>query len=188
MRDEPQKELEPGTPTPDRIDGSGRRSFLGALVGAGAAGMGVLLAVPLARFAADPLFQDAATTEWSDVGDAAELAGVAEPVKRTIQVERRDGWRKIVDERSVYIVEGADGRPRVLSTVCPHLGCAVTWDATNRQFLSPCHGGVFGPDGERLAGPPRRGLDEMDSKVENGHLLVRYQFFRPLIPTKESMA
>lgn len=188
MRDESHEPLEPGAATPEALDGPDRRSFLGALIGAGAAGMSVLLAIPLARLAADPLFQDEATTGWSDVGEASEFAGLAEPVKRTVQVERRDGWRTIVDERSVYVLAGGDGRPRVLSTVCPHLGCAVTWDAAERRFLSPCHGGVFAPDGARLAGPPRRALDELESKVENNRLLVRYQFFRPLIPTKESIA
>jgi cytochrome b6-f complex iron-sulfur subunit len=41
-----------------------------------------------------------------------------------------------------------------LSDVCPHLGCKVHWEEEKREFLCPCHGGVFAKDGKALAGPP----------------------------------
>lgn len=51
-----------------------------------------------------------------------------------------------------------------LSSVCPHLGCQVHWEAPRSRFFCPCHNGVFSPEGEPLAGPP----------AEAGQALVRY--------------
>jgi hypothetical protein len=31
-------------------------------------------------------------------------------------------------------------------------------------------------------------MDELDAMVEDGRLKVRYQYFRPLVPTKEILA
>ena len=165
----------------------GRRSFLGMLLGIGAAGMGALLSVHLFRYALHPLMSRPTETAWSDLGDAAEFDSLTAPVKRTVRIEQRDGWRRVVTEKPVYVVK-ADGRARVLSTVCPHLGCTVAWNEERRRFISPCHNGMFAPDGSLVSGPPRRGMDELDSKVEGGRLLVRYQFFRPLVANKEVIA
>jgi hypothetical protein len=44
---------------------------------------------------------------------------------------------------------------------------------------------VFTPDGALISGPPRRSMDELESKVGDGRLKARYQFFRQLVATKE---
>lgn len=41
-----------------------------------------------------------------------------------------------------------------LSSICPHLGCRVHWEAHNDRFFCPCHNGVFDPDGKAVSGPP----------------------------------
>jgi Rieske Fe-S protein len=41
-----------------------------------------------------------------------------------------------------------------LSSVCPHLGCRVHWQAAEQQFFCPCHRGVFDADGVAVSGPP----------------------------------
>jgi Rieske Fe-S protein len=56
------------------------------------------------------------------------------------------------------------------------------------KFVCPCHSGTFTADGERITGPPPRSLDVLESKVEDGVLKVRYQYFRQLVPNKEVMA
>ena len=76
----------------------------------------------------------------------------------------------------------------MLSAVCPHLGCTITWNESKKEFLSPCHNGVFTADGALVSGPPRRAMDELESKVEDGRLKVRYQYFRPLVAAKEAIA
>ncbi len=41
-----------------------------------------------------------------------------------------------------------------LSSVCPHLGCQVHWEAQNDRYFCPCHNGVFDPAGVATSGPP----------------------------------
>ncbi len=43
---------------------------------------------------------------------------------------------------------------RVLSDICPHLGCRVHWEPENNRFFCPCHDGVFDPAGKATGGPP----------------------------------
>jgi menaquinol-cytochrome c reductase iron-sulfur subunit len=165
-----------------------RRSFLGVLLGFMSATTGVLLALPLFRFALHPLLTATTETAWSDLGAADEFAELTVPAKRVVKIEQLDGWRRIISEKSVYVIKGKDGQPRVLSAVCPHLGCAITWSEAKTQFLCPCHVGIFAADGALLAGPPPRGMDDLESRLENGRLQVRYQYFRQLINTKEVIA
>jgi menaquinol-cytochrome c reductase iron-sulfur subunit len=43
-------------------------------------------------------------------------------------------------------------------------------------------------DGAKISGPAPRPMDDLESKVENGMLKVRYQYFRQLISTKEPLS
>lgn len=166
-----------------------RRSFLGVLLGVGSVVMGAALAVPVIRFALHPLFASATKTAWSDIGKVDEFTGITAPVKKLITVEQRDGWRKIVSEKAIYILPTKAGTtPRVLSPICPHLGCSIPWNQAKQEFLCPCHGAVFAEDGTRVSGPSPRSMDELESKVVNGTLQVRYQYFRQLVATKEVLA
>jgi len=57
-------------------------------------------------------------------------------------------------------------------TACPHLGCTVRWDGRSDEFRCACHGGTFDRNGAVIAGPPPRGLDQYQIKVEGDHLFV----------------
>jgi menaquinol-cytochrome c reductase iron-sulfur subunit len=165
-----------------------RRSFLGVLLAFGTAVMGAALAVPLLRFALHPLLNTTTKTDWSDIGKMDEFASLTAPAKKLITVEQRDGWRRIVSEKAIYIVPEKDGAVRILSPICPHLGCSIPWVEAKQQFICPCHTAVFASDGSRISGPAPRSMDDLESKVDNGVLKVRYQYFRQLIPTKEVLA
>jgi menaquinol-cytochrome c reductase iron-sulfur subunit len=164
-----------------------RRSFLGVLLGFGTVVMGAALSVPIIRFALHPLLAKTTDIGWSDVGQIDEFTSLTAPVKRLIKVEQRDAWRKIVSEKPVYVLPGTSGNVRVLSPICPHLGCSIPWNESKQQFICPCHVAVFAKDGARVSGPAPRSMDDLDTKVENGILKVRYRYFRQLIPTKEAL-
>jgi len=164
---------------------SGRRSFLGVLVAMGSACVGALLSVPLVRFAIFPLIRQTTDTKWAPLGPLADFSSLSDPAVRTIQIEQLDGWRRAVSEKSVYITKDAQGQVQVLSSVCPHLGCTVPWNREKKQFACPCHNASFSPDGARIAGPALRGMDTLESKVADGQLQVRFQYFRQLVSTKE---
>jgi menaquinol-cytochrome c reductase iron-sulfur subunit len=164
-----------------------RRSFLGSLLTAVGGLVSAALAIPLVRFAAFPLRRQAEEVSWSDVGNAEEFRSLNAPVARSIDVKRVDGWRSTVAESSVYVLPAANGTPKVLSSVCPHLGCSVRWIENQDHFVCPCHGGTFAADGAHVSGPPLRAMDVLESKVENGILKVRFQFFRQLIAKREAV-
>jgi len=179
----PETDLQPVGPKASPFES--RRSFLAALLGVGSAFVGALLSVPLIRFAIFPLIRRTTELKGSPVGDLSEFASSIEPVMRTIQIEQIDGWRKAVSEKAVYITKDSQGQLRVLTSICPHLGCTVPWNKEKKQFICPCHGGTFAPDGTRISGPSLRGMDILETSVENGQLLVQFQYFRQLVSDKE---
>ena len=162
-----------------------RRSFLGVLLGLGSFFVGALLAVPLIRFALFPLLRRTTELKNSPVGALSEFSSLTEPMMRIIQIEQVDGWRKAVSEKAVYVTKGSQGQLRVLTSICPHLGCTVPWSKEKSQFVCPCHGATFAADGTRVSGPSLRGMDTLETSVQDGQLLVRFQYFRQLVPDKE---
>jgi Rieske Fe-S protein len=166
------------------VEGPARRSFLGTLVASISAAIGVVMAVPLIRFAAWPLSHRTGQADWFALGPIAQFGG-AEPVRAEVEVRKRDGWRVSVARQTVWVTRGAAGEIEVLSAICTHLGCVVPWKPELKQFACPCHRAFYAPDGQRISGPQPRGLDSLPTKVENGTLYVRYQYFRQLTARPE---
>ena len=162
-----------------------RRSYLGWLVGLCTAGVGAALSVPIVRYVLYPLSVKTTETKWSDAGAASDFASISAPVQRQVTVEAVDGWTKTASNKVVYVTKGTSGQLEVLSAVCPHLGCSVQWVDSQHKFVCPCHGATYSQDGAKLGGPAPRGMDSLESQVQNGRLMIRYQAFRQLVPTKE---
>lgn len=55
-------------------------------------------------------------------------------------------------------ISTVDGVTCAVSTVCPHLGAALSWNDGELSWDCPAHGSRFAPDGARLEGPARRDL------------------------------
>lgn len=63
-----------------------------------------------------------------------------------------------------------------LSSVCPHLGCQVHWEAQNDRFFCPCHNGAFDRQGNPTEGPPASAgqqLTRFPLKVEDGLIFIK---------------
>jgi menaquinol-cytochrome c reductase iron-sulfur subunit len=165
------------------VDGS-RRTFLGALLGLASAFVGALLAVPVLRYVFYPMTAEAEESDWAEVGPVASVSNVQTPLRRTLGLKQRDGWRETASQPVVYIIK-TGGEFKALSAICPHLGCTVPWDPGRNEFVCPCHGGTFSADGTHLSGPPRRSLDSLETRVSGGKLMVKYQSFRPDVSTKQ---
>jgi Rieske Fe-S protein len=163
-----------------------RRVLLAWATGALGAALGLVVAVPGVGYLLAPARRKAATTDPVDVGELAALPD-GRPVRVPLRVAAvRDAWLKLTG-----VVLGAawlrrDGeRVTAFSTVCPHAGCAVDWDAQGGCFRCPCHESVFAPDGARLSGPAPRGLDPLEVSVENGHVRVLHRRFRAGVAGRE---
>jgi len=125
--------------------------------------------VPLFRFLLHPLLTATSSSSWKEVGSVEDLASVTSPVKKLVKIEQRDGWRKIVSERPCTCVRMQPAGSVRFSSVCPHLGCSIAWHDEKSNFLCPCHNGQFTADGKLLGGPPPRGMDQLEIKIEDGN-------------------
>ena len=116
----------------------------------------------------------ASNQQWIDIAQVAEISG-NKPLARKVRTEQIGGWAKLLSEHSVYILPGHNNE--VLSAVCPHEGCEVSWRDEERVFACPCHDSNFNAEGQRINGPARRGLDPLPSRVVDGKVQIQYQFF-----------
>ncbi len=75
--------------------------------------------------------------------------------------------------------EGPGAEVTVLTTVCPHAGCAVslTKDPEGKPiYRCPCHDSAFEIDGKmRQPTPSPRDMDSLKFRVENGIVYVKYE-------------
>ena len=90
-----------------------------------------------------------------------------------------EGKKPAKPGHSVWVRRDGDGVEslRVFSPVCPHNGCDLAWKVDRSAFVCPCHGGTFDADGQLKSGPPPRGMDPLEFRVEDGQLLVQWVEF-----------
>jgi Rieske Fe-S protein len=60
---------------------------------------------------------------------------------------------KVVATEHVAVYRDAAGVLSAISSVCPHRGCDVAWNGHDKQWVCPCHGSRFAPDGSVVRGP-----------------------------------
>lgn len=125
-----------------------------------------------------PAVRTSAELRWVRLGEAALFdIGVPDRVDFTDNV--KDAWVNQRVVRSVW-VHTEDGESfTVYNSRCPHLGCAYSFDEEHAKFGCPCHNGIFDvKTGAVVSGPPPRGLDKLQTKVEDGYVFAAYEDFR----------
>ena len=160
-----------------------RRRFMeGGAQLAGATAI-AMIALPALGFALGPNFEETEPERWMDVGPEEDFNKITYvPKVISISPEVGDAGKTTVyvrayNPRRDTKVEGQDPLPYVaISTRCAHLGCPVRYIQASQKFLCPCHGGVYGYEGEVEGGPPVRPLDRFYTKVENQRVLVGKRF------------
>ncbi|MFN2447644.1 MAG: FAD-dependent oxidoreductase [Vicinamibacterales bacterium] len=60
----------------------------------------------------------------------------------------------------VAVYRDEEGNIHERSAICPHLGCVVQWNSTEKTWDCPCHGSRFGIDGHVANGPAIGELQE----------------------------
>jgi Rieske Fe-S protein len=142
------------------------------------------IALPSLGFALGPLFEEQEPERWQDVGPEDDfndetyvpkvislVPEVGDAGKTTIYV-RKDNPQK--DKR---VKDQGPPPPYVaISTRCAHLGCPVRYIQASQKFVCPCHGGVYGFEGQVEGGPPVRPLDRFYTRVTNGRVEVGKRF------------
>lgn len=64
--------------------------------------------------------------------------------------------------QALAIYRNNDGSFNCLNSICPHMGCTVAWNPSERSWDCPCHGSRFDVDGNMLNGPATTGLSKLD--------------------------
>jgi nitrite reductase/ring-hydroxylating ferredoxin subunit len=159
-----------------------RRLMEGTALAAGGIAT-MAFALPGLGFALGPLFEDTLPTRWQDVGpedDFNEESYV--PRVMNIDAEIGDAGKTTIYVRKFKpgadkVVKGQDRQPYVvISTRCAHLGCPVRYIQASQKFVCPCHGGVYGFQGQVEGGPPVRPLDRFYTRVRAGRVEVGDRF------------
>jgi Rieske Fe-S protein len=92
----------------------------------------------------------------------------------TVLLYRIDPAKITVEDVKHDTVEGV----MAFTAVCPHQACLVAgWDAASKQFLCPCHKGLFDPlkGGENTGGAATRTLAQVPLAADDGKLVVASQ-------------
>ncbi|MBF0506431.1 MAG: ubiquinol-cytochrome c reductase iron-sulfur subunit [Nitrospirae bacterium] len=163
-----------------------RRRFLKWLIAVLAAVNALIAGIPFLRSLLGPSVA-AQKNEWSKVA-AVDLLPQDSPVDMRFMAESGEAYLHNTVLRSVWVIKHSPEKISVFSPVCTHLGCYYQWNGQADRFECPCHASVFAPDGKVISGPAPRPLDTLESKIENGYLLVKWENFKAGVPTKIPVA
>ena len=64
--------------------------------------------------------------------------------------------------KKVAVYRDDQGAIHERSAYCPHLGCVVAWNPTEKTWDCPCHGSRFTAAGDVVNGPAGVGLSTID--------------------------
>jgi menaquinol-cytochrome c reductase iron-sulfur subunit len=154
--------------------------------------IGALVTLPVLGFAVGPAFLKQGVPD----ADLGPLTNYPEGkfIATTFTSNPADG---VVSRRTAFIrYNGLIHKLRsytIISNHCAHLGCPVqpngppvgkssTWQTVTHQqydpsgFGCPCHGGQYDTEGNRIAGPPVRGLDRYSFSIKEARLFVGAPF------------
>lgn len=110
--------------------------------------------------------------DWLPASALLDLP-VNEPTPVTLTVARLDGFREVIDRRTIFLVKTGDSEVAAIDSTCTHLGCLVAWDAQAQVFKCPCHGGIYDRTGAVTDGPPPMPLTKIATRVEGERVLVQ---------------
>lgn len=109
---------------------------------------------------------------------------IGKPTKLTFQYVEEQAFLRQNTFYDVWVIKSSSTEAKVFSPLCTHLSCHYGWNPNERVFACPCHGSVFNPNGEVIAGPAPRPLDTLPYKIQNGELYVNWKVFKPGIHQK----
>ena len=135
--------------------------------------MGIVIGLPAIRYLISPALRAKENEVWVPLGSLEKYPiGTPKPFNFTRSVI--NGWDKTVNSYGVFVVRTDETQAMVLSNICTHLACRVSWHSELQHYVSPCHNGHFDMYGDVISGPPPRPLDEFTTKIEDGNLYILF--------------
>lgn len=160
---------DPAKHIPNEPENPQRRRFLAGLIVVMGGFIGAILGGSGLTYFLSPAWKSK-KEDWVEVGPVDSIKE-GEPVKLDYVKRKKDGWNVIESPSSVWVIL-QKGEWVAFDPHCTHLGCPYRWDAAQKAFLCPCHGGVFSKEGNVVSGPPPKPLNRFPVKVVAGTIFI----------------
>lgn len=154
-----------------------RRDFVKFITVISGTLMGLIIGIPAIDFLISPGLKVKETEAWIPVGPLSNYE-VGVPKLFNFNRTEINGWEQTVLSFGAFVVRKNENEVLVLSNICTHLACRVSWHPDIQNYVSPCHNGHFDIYGNVISGPPPRPLDEFQTKIENGNLSILFPAFK----------
>jgi menaquinol-cytochrome c reductase iron-sulfur subunit len=148
-----------------------RRKFLVRLSLLAGAIPAAVISVPVFSALLGPLLQRQ-KQEWRKVADLSDLA-VGETKLITYVNADPLPWAGVTAKSAAWLRRESESKLVAFSAHCSHLGCPVRWEQNAQLFMCPCHGGVYYRDGSVAAGPPPKGLTQIEVRINKADVEIR---------------
>lgn len=159
-----------------------RRTLLKVLSGVIGGGAALAVGGPAVRAVVAPVNMRTVSGagEFVPVATLDSIPQDGAPLNVPVVIEQpMDGWTKLPPTQvgGVFLRKvGSD--VRAWSTICPHLGCGIDYSGQENKFACPCHESWFSLDGAVSSGPSPRGMDELETRVKDGKIEVKFMKFK----------
>jgi Rieske Fe-S protein len=161
-------------------ESGGRRRFLEMAAALAGTAAGALALIPGLGVILDPLLRRRGSAgDFLPIGEATVLS-TERPVSLPVIGEMVDAWTRAPEVQlgTVWLQKGEDDEVIAMTAECPHLGCKIDYDRDQDHFVCPCHDSSFGLDGSVNDGPSPRPMDQLEARVRDGVIEVRFKRFR----------
>lgn len=74
-------------------------------------------------------------------------------IKSANELNNDEGGVLAVGLKKIAVYKDQSGNLNAYSAICPHLGCVLQWNGTEKSFDCPCHGSRFTCQGKVINGP-----------------------------------
>lgn len=88
-------------------------------------------------------------------------------VKELTEIAPGEGKLLEIESEKIAAYRDEQNKLHVVSSVCPHMGCIVHFNKTEKSWDCPCHGSRFTVDGEVIEGPSYHDLARPSFPDEN---------------------
>lgn len=150
-----------------------RSGFVKLVTGFLGSVMAAAIGLPAIAYLISPGLSVKETESWIPLGPLKNYP-IGAPKLFNFTRSQVNGWEKTVLSYGVFVVRQDETQLLVLSNICTHLACRVSWHPDIQNYVSPCHNGHFDMVGNVISGPPPRPLDEFVTKIEDGNLFIQY--------------
>jgi menaquinol-cytochrome c reductase iron-sulfur subunit len=159
-----------------------RRTILKVLTGMIGTGAAAAVGLPAVRVLIAPMDKTTVSGAGTFVPVAREDAIPEDgaPLNVPVVIEApRDAWTELPPTKvGAVFLRRVGGGIVAYSTICPHLGCGIDYVESTSRFACPCHESFFGLDGKVSSGPAPRPMDELETRIVDGQVEVKFEKFK----------